>query len=80
MSRLGWPTLISVAAGMVAVGWLSQIVLRNGTHAVYCPAATKFWIFACLPTLQAIGVATALTAVVAICVFPVAWVLSRFRR
>lgn len=30
-----------------------EILFQNGTHARFCPAASAWWLFRCLPTFEA---------------------------
>lgn len=79
MTRLRWAWLVSAIVGLVAAGLMSLLVLQNGTHSVYCPAATGFWIFKCLPTPWAVVMAMGVTAVVAVTTFPVVRLFANFR-
>ena len=65
--RLKMVFVLSAVVATVLTGLLTSLVVRNGTHAVHCPAGTSFLIFSCTPTLDAIGY-----AVMAVLLFTVA--------
>lgn len=44
----------SAVAGMAVAAMLTMIVMRHGTHANYCPAASAAWILRCIPTADAV--------------------------
>ncbi|CDZ32738.1 Hypothetical protein NGAL_HAMBI1146_00140 [Neorhizobium galegae bv. officinalis] len=52
--RLIYALVVSAIAGAIAASTLTMIVLHGGTHATYCPSASAFWIFRCVPTLRAL--------------------------
>lgn len=79
MTRLRWAWMLSAIVGLVSVGLMTLLVLQYGTHSVYCPAASGFWIFKCLPTPMAVAAALGMFAVAALTVFPFAWLLTRFK-
>jgi hypothetical protein len=67
-----WVSLLVALAGV----WLiSRAVLQGGTHGFYCPAASQFWIFSCVPTPTAL-LAGALTGLVlTLVVLPIVWLV-----
>ncbi|NTH51586.1 hypothetical protein G6L09_11450 [Agrobacterium rhizogenes] len=55
--RLRMVLLVSAIVATALTGLLTALVVRHGSHAVYCPAGTSFFIFPCTPTPDAIGYA-----------------------
>lgn len=49
--------LLAAIAATFFTGYLTSIVLRNGSHAIYCPAGTSFFVFPCTPTAEATFIA-----------------------
>lgn len=68
--------LFCLAVGACAVAFLSLIALRNGTHALYCPATSAIWIFPCTPTARAIGMASWIAFMISLPVFLLAVLLT----
>ena len=73
--RFGLCLAISLLLSALLVGFVASLALQNGTHAVYCPAASAVWIFPCLPTFSAIKLALLLTGMFAL---PILAFLSAF--
>ncbi|SMC40874.1 hypothetical protein SAMN05880593_101127 [Rhizobium sp. RU36D] len=43
-----------VLVGVIVASMVTMIVMRNGTHAAYCPASSAVWIIPCVPTATSI--------------------------
>jgi hypothetical protein len=69
--------VLSLVPGAIVVGFLAYMLLRNGTHASYCPAASAFWIFRCLPTPEALLFAAIGIVMIWVVAFPLIWIVVR---